>query len=349
MTKPREKTTITYVSKDGGGHHAEFDRLFEAALAPLEIYLHRVPGARFSTNAKAPLFYSFFDTKSAETIAALGRAAARSFMGRATIGLFFRPGDCFIAGSFKATVRRTLFRFVSRLPHVHILSILPPEVLPRLREVATDWIYDPQLWDLGYLNEASAEPSRQIVDQLTAVSRGRRFLIALGTQSKGKGFDYLVDIWCASARLREKYIFVVAGRLAAPSAAQAKRFVDHGGVLVNERIANSDLLYLYERADIIWSCYAEEYDQSSGIHGRAVQLGIPVLVRNDSCIDRLGKLLGYPSLGLPGEAAAAAAEQILAWQPGTVDAGRRKETADMMRSRSLSVLVNALYDSDTAS
>jgi hypothetical protein len=344
MTNPREKTTITYVSKDGGGHHAEYDRLFEAALAPLEIYLHRVPGARFSTNAKAPLFYSFFDTRPAETIAALGRAAARSFLGRATVGLFFRPGDCFIEGSIKATIRRLLFRFVSRLPHVHILSILPPDVFPQLREVATDWIYDPQLWDLDYLNEVSAEPSPQIVDQLAAASRGRRCIIALGTQSKTKGFDYLVDIWCASPRLREEYIFVAAGRLAAPSAAQAKRFVDHGGMLVNERIANGDLLYLYKRADIIWSCYAEGYDQSSGIHGRAVQLGIPVLVRNDSCIDRLGKMLGYPSLGLPGDAACAAAEQILAWQPGTVDHSRRKETADKMRLRSLSVLVSALSD-----
>ncbi len=178
-----EKATITYVSKGGDGHHAEYDRLFEAALAPFEIYLHRVPRAHLSENAKAPLFYSFLDTRPAETIAALGRAAARSFMGRATIGLFFRPGDCFIEGSIKATIRRLLFRFVSRLPHVHILSIVPPDVFPRLREVATDWIYDPQLWDLNYLNDVSTEPSPQIVAQLAA-SRGRRLLIALGTQSK---------------------------------------------------------------------------------------------------------------------------------------------------------------------
>jgi hypothetical protein len=344
MTKPRENTTITYVSKEGDGHHAEYDRLFEAALAPLEIYLHRVRGAHFSTNAKAPLFYASLDTRPGETVAALGRAAVRSFRGRATIGLFFRPGDCFIAGSFKATVRRIAFRFVSRLRHVHILSILPPEVLPRLREVATDWIYDPQLWDLDYLNEASTEPSPQIAEQLAVASQGRRLIIAVGRQSKAKGFDYLVDIWCASARLREKYIFVVAGKLDASSAAQAKRFVDLGGVLVDQRIPNGDLLYLYKRAGIVWSCYSEGYDQSSGIHGRAIQLGIPVLVRNDSFIDRLGKMLGYPSLGLPGDSAAAAAEQILAWQPCAVDAGRRKETADKMRLRSLSILVNALND-----
>jgi hypothetical protein len=265
-------------------------------------------------------------------------------MGRATIGLFFRPGDCFIEGSIKATIRRLLFSFVSRLPHVHILSILPPEVFPRLHEVATDWIYDPQLWDLEYLNDVSAEPGPKIVDQLATASRGRRFLIALGAQNKIKGFDYLVDVWCASPRLREEYIFVVAGKLAAASAAQAKRFVDLGGILINERITNGELLYLYQKADIIWSCYAEGYDQSSGIHGRAVQLGIPVVVRNDSCIDRLGKLLAYPSLGLPGDAAGAAAEQILDWQPEAVDFCRRKKTADEMRLRSLSVLVDALRD-----
>jgi hypothetical protein len=257
-----DSVMVTYVSKDGDGHHAEYDRLLEAALAPLEICLHRVPEARFSANAKAPLFYAFLDTRPMETIAALGRAAVRSFMGRATIGLFFRPGDCFVKGSFKAAVRRVLFHFISRLPHVHILSILPPEVFPRQREVATDWIYDPQLWDLNYLSDASAEPSAQLADQLAVASRGRRFLVALGTQNKPKGFDYLVDIWCASARLREEFICVVAGKLAASSAPQAKRFVDHGGMLINQRIANSDLFYLYKRADMIWSCYAEGYDQS---------------------------------------------------------------------------------------
>jgi hypothetical protein len=342
-TNPRKKTTITYVSRDGDGHHSEYDRLFEAALAPLDIYLHRVPGPRFSANNKATLFYSFLDTRPTETIAALGRAVVRSLLGRATVGLFFRPGDCFVEGSIKATVRRIVFRFVSRLPHVHILSILPLAVLPRLSEVATDWIYDPQLWDLDYLNDASAEPSPQIADQLAAASGGRRLLIALGTQNTAKGFDYLVDIWCASPRLREDYIFIVAGKLRASSAAQAKRFVDLGGMLVNQRIANSDLLYLYKRADVIWSCYAEGYDQSSGIHGRAVQLGIPVVVRKDSNIDRLGKLLGYPSLGLTADAAEAA-NQILAWRPVSVDARRRKETTDKMRLRSLSVLVNALDD-----
>ncbi len=344
MTDPREKTTITYVSKGGDGHHADYDRLFEAALAPLQISLHRVPCAHLSINAKAPLFYSFLDTRPAETVAALARATARSFMGRATIGLFFRPDDCFLKGSIKATIRRLLFRFVSRLPHVHILSILPGDVFPRLHEVATDWIYDPQLWDLNYLNETSAEPSPQIVAELAAASRGRRVVVALGKQNKSKGFDYLVDIWCESPRLRERYIFVVAGKLDASSAAQARRFVDLGGILVNERIANNDLFYLYKRADIIWACYAAGYDHSSGIHGRAVQLGVPVLVRRDSSIDRLGKLLGYPSLGLPGEAAGAAAEQILRWQPATVDAAVRKETADKMRLRSLSVLAGALSD-----
>jgi hypothetical protein len=344
MMNPGEKHTVTYVSKDGGGHHAEYDRLFEAALKPFPIYLRRVTAARFSNDAKAPLFYSFFDTRPTETIAALARAAARSFMGRKTIGLFFRPGDCFIEGSLKSAIRRLLFRFISRLPHVYILSILPPQVFPRVQEVATDWIYDPQLWDLHYFDEMSAEPSEPIVNAITVAARGRRLLIALGTQSKTKGFDYLVDIWCASPRMREQYLFIVAGKVANSSAPQAKRFVDLGGMLVNQRIANSDLFYLYTAADIVWSCYAAWYDQSSGIHGRAVQLGIPVVVRSNSCIDRLGKLLDYPSLGLVDDAPGAAADQILAWEPCAFDIGRRNETTAKMRLRSLSVLVSALSD-----
>jgi hypothetical protein len=340
---------ITYVSKGGSsGHHSEYDRLFRAALAPFDISLDQVSEPRFAANAKAPLFYSFFDTEPAHTIAALSRATMRSLLGRSTVGLFFRPGDCFVAGSLKAAIRRILFRFVSHLPHVHILSILPVDISARWDEVATGWIYDPQLWDLDYLGAVPREPSRPIADALQEFRRGRRLIVALGAQNRAKGFDYLVDVWCASPQLRQTHLFVVAGKVDERSSPQAKQFVESGGVLIDRHVSNGDLFHLYGEANMVWSCYAKDYNQSSGIHGRAIQLGIPVLVREGSYIDSLGKLLSYPSLPLSANAPDAAASQIIAWQPLPVDAGPRKELASKMKVRSLSVLVNALGLTSTA-
>lgn len=342
MSGDRERKSVTYVSKDGIGHHADYDRLFEAALAPFNISLQRVAAPRHGADARSPLFYSFFDTKPSETLAALGHATLRSWLGRSTVGLMFRPGDCFVTGSLKSRLRRLLFRFVARLPHVHLLSIIPLALAPRLAEVATNWIYDPQLWDLEYLHTVARAPSRDIKDALQAAAGGRRLVVALGLQNRAKGFDYFVDVWCASSRLRAEYLFVAAGKVMEESSANAERFVEQGGILFNARIADEDLFYLYGEADKIWSCYSPEYDQSSGIHGRAVQLGIPVLVREGSYIDALGKLLALPSLALPMNAPLMAADRMQAWQADPVSATQRREIIDNMKSHSIAVLLDAL-------
>jgi len=342
MSRDRERISVTYISKDGIGHHADYDRLFEAALAPFNVSLQRVAAPGRGADARAPLFYSFFDTKPSETLAALGRATLRSWLGRPTVGLMFRPGDCFIAGSVKSRLRRLLFRCVAHLPHVHLLSIIPLALEPRLAEVATNWIYDPQLWDLEYLHAVAREPSREIRDPLQAAARGRRLVVALGLQNRGKGFDYFVDVWCASSRLRAEYLFVAAGKVSDESSANAKRFVEQGGILFNGRIADEDLFYLYGEADRIWSCYSPDYDQSSGIHGRAIQLGIPVLVREGSYIDAFGKLLAHPSLALPMDAPLMAAERMQAWQAEAVSATQRRGIIDNMKSHSIAVLLDAL-------
>jgi len=219
---------------------------------------------------------------------------------------------------------------------------MPFAVFPRFEQVATGWIYDPQLWDLLHFgfSENSAFPMLQ--DLLSIKASSRRILTALGLQHQGKGFDYLVDLWCSSAEVRENFLFVVAGKVDYRSAQKAEMFVQEGGLLINRHLSDGELMYMYRCAHIIWSCYSPTYNQASGIFGRAIQFGVPVTVRKGSYLENLGGILFHPTLALPFENADIAAKEILAWKPVARDPTVRMTMLNEMRAYSASVLVNNL-------
>jgi len=224
---------------------------------------------------------------------------------------------------------------------------MPFAVFPCFEEVATGWIYDPQLWDLLHCGFSENDAFPMLPDLLSAKSSGRRIMIALGGQSWGKGFDYLVDLWCSSAEVRENFLFVVAGKNNGYSAQKAEMFVQRGGLLINRHLAHGELMYMYRCADIIWSCYSPVYNQASGIFGRAIQFGVPVIVRKGSYLENLGGILFHPTLALPFENADIAAKEILAWKPRARDPAARISMLNEMRAYSVSVLVNNLTAKET--
>ncbi len=71
-----------------------------------------------------------------------------------------------------------------------------------------------------------------------------------------------------------------------------------GGLLIDRRLDDAELESLYVVSDVIWSCYAPEYDQASGIFGRALQLGVPVIVRRGSLLHRFASGIRSPVLPL---------------------------------------------------
>jgi hypothetical protein len=113
-------------------------------------------------------------------------------------------------------------------------------------------------------------------------------------------------------------------------------------MLLDRHIDDAELFCLYRNADLVWSCYAPDYNQSSGIHGRAVQLGIPVVVRKGSYIDALGETLSHPSLALPYGAIGESISLLQKWNPRRVDQERTESLVRHMRDHSLSVLADAL-------
>jgi hypothetical protein len=332
---------ITYLSAGGAGHHFDYDRLFAAVAKDIDALL-TLPSSCAANNEADPRFYAMFDTRPRETSKALLRAILRSLRGQRTIGLFFRPGSCFIDGSPKSALRRLLFRLVAHLPNIYILSIVPFDLSPKFSSVATNWIYDPQLWDLSYLEVPTLHGTAALGALLLEVAKHRRIIVALGGQNRSKGFDYMVDLWEASGELREEYLFVASGEVAPQSRDAADRFQRAGGLLIDRRIQNEELFYLYRKAHAVWNCYAPDYNQSSGIHGRAVQLGVPAIVRAGSYLESLGEMLPHPTLALPFSRTSEAITLLLDWNPVPPDGALTEALVRRMRDHSISVLAHAI-------
>ena len=331
--------SVNYISESGAGHKAEYDRVLIEEMRALNIHLDRIEKARHAVDSSRPVFDSMLDS---HVFAFLSSAVVRSLRGRCTVGLFFRPGECFFRTSLKYRIKYKLFQAASRLPHVSILTIMPFAVFPRFEEVATGWIYDPQLWDLLHFGFSDDSAFPMLRDLLSAKANGRRILITLGAQHSDKGFDYLVELWCSSPKVRETFLFVVAGKVYPSSVHKADLFVKQGGLLINRRMSDGELIYMYRCANIIWSCYAPVYNQSSGIFGRAVQFGVPVIVREASYLEKLGGILSHPSLALPFGNLDIAAREILAWEPVKCGAAERIGLINAMRTYSLAVLASNL-------
>jgi len=332
---------IIYVSCGDDGHRPEYDRFFSKIFEEMHAQVEWVSDFRQAKDQKAVLFYSMFDGTPYQTLFALRRAAFRSILGRKTVGLFFRPEACLHAPTLKHQIKKALFRFTAHLPNVSILTIQPFAVCPAFSTIATNGIYDPQLWDLHYL-AAPSEGSPELERRIAAAAQGKRIVVALGGQNASKGFDYLADLWGSSPKLRESFLFVAAGKVSEESLDKARQFEEQNGFLLNRFIDNDELFALYRSADIVWSCYSPQYNLASGIHGRAVQLGIPVLVREGSYLDKLGALIGHPTLALDFDNQQKASDDLLAWKPSHSDEQARTRIVTHMREHSLAILAKAI-------
>lgn len=258
--------------------------------------------------------------------------------GRRTVGLFFRPGECFRRDRVKYRLKNLLFRVLKRMPTIRILTIMPFHVDPRFALVANDWIHDPQLWDMDLL--PAAETQDALSATVRAAANGRQVVVALGGQNRLKGFDRLATLWQSDLRLRQRYLFVAAGKVAAECAGDAQAFVDAGGLLLDRFISDEELLALYTASDVVWSCYAPHYNQASGIFGRAFQMGKPAIVREGSYIAAMAKHLDHPVIAIAQDNATAANE-LLSWPTDPTPAKASTVMITAMRQRDTRVLLSA--------
>ncbi len=209
-------------------------------------------------------------------------ALVRALLGRRTVGLLLRPMPIAVSPRLRCRSKRMVLRVMKRCRLVRTLTIVPFSVFPAFSAIADDWIYDFQLWDV-------TEEERKAVERLRRKRRpGNRFVMtALGTQSRCKGFDLFADAFARFSALRKRFTFLACGRVAPDIAEHALVLEEAGGVAVDRVLSDAELLGAYAASDVIWCLYPRAGDHASGILGRAVQLGIPVVVRQGSLAHRL--------------------------------------------------------------
>lgn len=266
-------------------------------------------------------------------------AVVSSIRRRPCVGLLFRPSECLRADRPKYLIKGLLFRCLKSLPFVSILTILPFSVDNRFAQVATAWIHDPQLWDL---DPGSARSERsELADEVTNAAQGRKTVVALGAQNRIKGFDYFARLWCEKPSVREKFFFVAAGKVSPESSAWSSTLSQSGGLVLDRHLSDEEFLGLYGAADLVWSCYAPDYNQASGIFGRAFQLQKQTIVREGSHLVRLGAELQHPVVAIPYDDTNEAVHRILSLAPSEESATPVTQRIRAMRDRDLEVLISA--------
>jgi hypothetical protein len=305
IAQPLPKThvmTILVAKHTGHGHHDEYLRLFEKVLMnfgrPISV---AKLGFTFSLS-RDPILFLMFE---AAPMDFAFTAILRGVLFRRTACLLFRPGECINGTTIRMRLKRLLLKSLFYIPGCSVITILPFSVEPRFAEISKFGIFDPQLWDLEDLDVVKKKTTngQGIVSIVDSKADGRKVILALGNQTAEKGFDYFCQLWSSrsGSAVRQKFLFVAAGKVADSSMHFAEDFQRRGGVLINRVLANDEMVALYGRADMIWSCYSPGYNQASGIFGRAVQYGVPVVLRSGSYVDSLSKLIGHPVIDLNWE------------------------------------------------
>ncbi|RWM80796.1 MAG: glycosyltransferase family 1 protein [Mesorhizobium sp.] len=225
----------------------------------------------------------FFATLDDDLFFFVSIALRRAVQGRATVALFLGPQSCFGGFNLKRFIKRNLFVALKHVPRITVASIIPFSLAPEYRAVVDIGLYDPQWWDMhdGYtLRQPGDTP---IATEVRQMAGGRQIVCWLGAASVRKGFAFMVEILEADPDIAKQICFICAGG-ANTEQTLASRFRASGGVHIDRRLTDNEWESLYSVADAVWACYEPTYDQASGVFGRALQFGVPAIVRRGSLI-----------------------------------------------------------------
>lgn len=226
----------------------------------------------------------------------------RRVLGRRTAAFLLRPKPLIAPKSMRHRIKRMVMQFAIRLDRVRVVLFLPFEVQAGFAAVANDWIYDPQFWDLHFPETAESPNGRgQLAERVRAAAGKRQVCLALGRQDRDKGFDSFVRLYAGNAALRDRFLFVSGGSITPELKDDAALLAERGGLVIDRQIEREELFELYRCANLVWCSYAPHYDQASGIFGRALQLGLPTVVRTGSLLHIFCQQQGLAHLAYDGE------------------------------------------------
>lgn len=272
---------------NAGGHRPNYRDLFVRLLGGTPS-TGPICGCRFWRLVRAPkLFLATIDD---DYLGFFAVALLRAVQRKSTAGLFLRPLQCFRSERpIVYRMKRLAFRWVCKLPHLRLLSIIPHDIYPELAEVSHDWIYDPQMWDL-WVDGPPILPDTDLSKYVEVQRQGREILIFVGRGSRIKGFPEFVEYVKNNT---SRMICIVAGQVDSKNRKYIADLHEAGAIIQDRFVSDEEILSLYKIADYAWCRYAVDYDQASGIFGRALQAGVKPIVRAGSILDAQIIELGY--------------------------------------------------------
>lgn len=222
----------------------------------------------------------------------------RGLSGRRTVGLLLRPLPALDGRSLRLRFKRWMLKLLRRVPGTHVLTIVPFAAELRFGTIASGWIHDLQNWDFALGSAVDEAESARTAKALRAAAGDRTLCCALGGQSREKGFDRFAGLWTGSEDLRARQLFAFGGKVSPDLHDAARRFAASGGHATDRFISDPELFGYYAAADLVWCAYDPSYDQASGVLGRAMQAGVPVVVRRGSIVERICQLAAHPHVAL---------------------------------------------------
>lgn len=217
-------------------------------------------------------------------------AIVRSILRKKTLGLSLDANKFPGHSRSRQHIKKAIYKLVDRCAGVRRFSIIPSFANSDKTTNYKNWIYDPAFWDLSGLDLHKASQALLTDHGLLGETLDDEALtiLYLGSIDQRKGFDNFVKLLEVSRNQGLHLRFIAAGH-SGPNVSQASldMFVSLGGILINRRLTEEEVLLLQKNADIFWGCYHPSFDQSSGIAGRAFQLNKTIIVRENSISERL--------------------------------------------------------------
>jgi glycosyltransferase involved in cell wall biosynthesis len=209
-------------------------------------------------------------------------AFLRAFLLRPTCGIFVYPARCFERNNLADyTIRRWLLAVARVIPNLKVLSIIPYDLRPEFRLVTSNWIHDPQLWDLWTDVVRPNIPTTLLSQRISLASENRDVVVYLGQVKQNKGFRDLVNL---AEKNRKSLLVAACGQVQAECRENAEELQRCGGIVEDRFLTDEELLSLFGVAKFAWCRYLEGRQASSGIFGRAVQTGLIPIIFEDSYV-----------------------------------------------------------------
>lgn len=222
-----------------------------------------------------------WQTADYEVLWLMSVVACRITLGRRTVALCYRNDESQSLFFARSLVRRIIIRLLRRCPRTEVIQVFPPTLGSANSQ---RWIYDPEWWDL--LEMPVEEHAVALLDG------DAKTVLFIGNVDPLKGLDFFVEAAEAAQRSGSTLKFVVVGASSGLTANQRERLEQAGAAIVDDVPSDGEFIDYIRRATFLWCCYHPAYDQSSGVFGRALQLGAPAIVRRGSLLEECARRFG---------------------------------------------------------